>query len=749
MLGRVRTILLLAIVISGCTPARADDARGDAVAVLAKHCARCHTGARAQADFDFVTSPRRLVAAGFIVPGDAARSLIVQRIAAGEMPPETVKTRPSAAELATLRAWIDAMAAAPATAFRDDAELGRVLAADRAALARDAAPHARWLTLSHLANAGLGDGELEPYRVALAELLASLSWAPAPPAPVAIDAARTLYRIDLRELGWSAATWDAIRAAYPYGVARGAGVPDALRADWFVATASRPPLYHDILALPDTETGLGHLLGIDLAADIAAGRVARAGFTNSGVSQHNRIVERHATRHGALWRSYDFASSVGVENVFAHPLDFVPAGGELIFNLPNGLQAYMLVDAQGRRIAKAPTTIVSDPRRPDRAVENGLSCMGCHAHGIVDKADQIRDAIGDTVPIADRAEIERLHPRASQLSALYAQDRARFVAGLAAIGVTPPADPADEPITRVTARYEAELDLRTAAAELGLAADELTARLDRAGSRSSADHTRSCVSRPIASSSGVRRVLRTTSSNGRPRSRHHRHQPERWRSRHAFTVTRVSQAPQSIGRTSVSTPCASFTNTSWTASAASSGSASSTRQSRVTRARWVRCRSSKLVAVHTAVRTSGITSQRALRLQRSDIRLRGRCAMAGVPHAGCSSTALRIPNRADALRIHARAGGVARRGPGLLQAARLRGAPRRDAAGGERGRRPARQGLPSRAFREGLVGRRVAEGVRRDGEGRRRAVHLHRGDADGRRAGDEPVGHLGRADDPA
>jgi hypothetical protein len=484
MLGRVRTILLLALVASGCTPAQAEGdsreaARDAAVAVLTKHCARCHTGARAQADFDFVTNPRRLVAAGFVVPGDAERSLIVQRIAAGEMPPETVKTRPSAAELATLRGWIDAMAAPAAAGFRDDAEIERALATDRAALSRDAAPHARWLTLTHLANAGLGDAELEPYRIALAELLASLSWAPAPPAPVAIDAARTLYRIDLRELGWSATTWDTIRAAYPYGIARGAGVPDAIRADWFVATASRPPLYHDVLGLPATEAGLAHLLGIDLAADVAAGRVARAGFTNSGVSVNNRVIERHATRHGALWRSYDFASSVGVENVFAHPLDFVPAGGELIFNLPNGLQAYMLVDAQGRRIAKAPTTIVSDPRRPDRAVENGLSCIGCHAHGIIDKADQIRDAIGDTVPAADRVEIERLHPRAGQLTALYAQDRARFVAALAAIGVTPPADPADEPITRVTARYEAELDLRTAAAELGLSASELTARLDR------------------------------------------------------------------------------------------------------------------------------------------------------------------------------------------------------------------------------------------------------------------------------
>ena len=81
--------------------------------------------------------------------------------------------------------------------------------------------------------------------------------------------------------------------------------------------------------------------------------------------------------------------------------------------------------------------------------------------------------------------------------------------------------------------------------------------------------------------------------------------------------------------------------------------------------------------------------------------------------------------------------------------ARHRGAARGAAAGGQRGRRPAREGVPSPALRAGLVGRRLAEGVRRHGEGGRRAVHLHRRDADGRRARHEPLGHLGGADDPA
>ena len=45
----------------------------------------------------------------------------------------------------------------------------------------------------------------------------------------------------------------------------------------------------------------------------------------------------------------------------------------------------MLVDANNRRIDKAPTAIVSDPRRPDRAVEPGVSCMSCHLTGIQPK----------------------------------------------------------------------------------------------------------------------------------------------------------------------------------------------------------------------------------------------------------------------------------------------------------------------------------------------------------------------------
>jgi hypothetical protein len=108
------------------------------------------------------------------------------------MPPAGVRRRPGAAEIAALRAWIDGMAApaAPAAFRRDDA-VARALVADAAALPASARPFARWLTLTHLANAGVPEAVLERDRIAVAELLASLSWSAVPPAAIARWSARS------------------------------------------------------------------------------------------------------------------------------------------------------------------------------------------------------------------------------------------------------------------------------------------------------------------------------------------------------------------------------------------------------------------------------------------------------------------------------------------------------------------------------------------------------------------------------
>ena len=143
-------------------------------------------------------------------------------------------------------------------------------------------------------------------------------------------------------------------------------------------------LYHDILDLPETDRELETLLGVNAVENIrnAAGhRVWRAGFSDSGVSNNNRVVERHISRYGAYWKSYDFAGSVGTQNIFTHPLSFTHDGGEIVFNLPNGLQAYYLADAGGRRLDAAPIDIVSNPLL--RATQP--SAMGSPALGVIPK----------------------------------------------------------------------------------------------------------------------------------------------------------------------------------------------------------------------------------------------------------------------------------------------------------------------------------------------------------------------------
>ena len=110
-----------------------------------------------------------------------------------------------------------------------------------------------------------------------------------------------------------------------------------VHVDWFIATASLPPLYHDILGLPRTDSELEARLEVNVVENIrnAAGRrVWRAGFNDSGVSNHNRVVERHTSRYGAYWKSYDFAGSVGKQNIFTHPLSFTHDGGREYLQSP-------------------------------------------------------------------------------------------------------------------------------------------------------------------------------------------------------------------------------------------------------------------------------------------------------------------------------------------------------------------------------------------------------------------------------
>src|SRR5262245_20055877 len=479
--------------------------------VLKTHCYRCHgQDGSVEGSMNYVTDLAKLVARKKVVPNDLKGSRLYRRVDEGTMPPPDENPRPSAAEIAVLKKWIEAGAPAGEVAARatiTQADVFAAVLADLETMDRRARRFQRYFTLTHLYNAGLSDEELQTYRNALAKLVNSLSWGSKIVNPVAVDANRTVLRIDLSWYVWDATIWNRILQEYPYGIlddsvsARAVAVGTAakqplVRADWFVATASRAPLYYEILQLPSSLTELEKLIRVDAAENIRQERVSRIGFNGSGISRFNRVLERHDSAQGMYWRTYDFdeppANLVdringGLlpdrRNIFAFPLGpgglaenpFQHAGGEAIFALPNGLHAYYLVNAENARLNKGPINIVSDPKRPDRAVEAGVSCMGCHTTGILPKADQVLDHLAKNPKACKREEadvIRALYPGKDAGLQLMEADAKKCAETGAKVSKY-------EAVSTITQKYEADVDLVTGASEVGLSPDEFRARISQ------------------------------------------------------------------------------------------------------------------------------------------------------------------------------------------------------------------------------------------------------------------------------
>ncbi len=494
--------------------ARADDGTTlakKAKGILDANCHRCHGKDGAiEGGFNYILDRDKLVARKKIVPGQAEQSPLYKKVATGKMPPAGELPRPSDTDLAILKDWINAGAVADAvhidTPLVTEAAVFEMILADLEKQEKRSRRFLRYFSLAPLANAGMGPDEAQSYRNALAKLLNSLSWHPRVTLPKPIDADGLVLRIDLRDFMWDSTLWNRLVSEYPYGLLVDTAVSRAVivqtasrqpcvRLDWFVANASRAPLYYDLLQMPTNLSELERQLRVDVAVDIQQERVARAGFIGSGISRNNRLLERHEAMNGAYWRTYDFEAIPqnlndrdnllpDRRNLFAYPLGpgstdntFQHAAGEAIFNLPNGLQGYILINANNVRVDKGATAIVSDPKRPDRTVEAGVSCMNCHARGIIAKDDQIRDHVGKNPRAFSKADadlIKALYPPAAKTRALMEDDAERFRKALEKTGNKVGSV---EVVMAMTLRYEADVDLATLAAEAGVKPETLLDRI--------------------------------------------------------------------------------------------------------------------------------------------------------------------------------------------------------------------------------------------------------------------------------
>ena len=464
--------------------------------VLKRHCYSCHgENGTDEGGMNFVLNAARLKEKGKITAGQPDKSKLVSRITSMEMPPADSGSRPSAAEIQTLRDWITSGAVGSTPESRgfiaQDAIL-TAIAEDLSGTDERTRVFYRYFTITHLYNAGLDDEELNTVRLALAKLLNSLSWDRKIITPQSVDREKTVLRIDVRDLRWTRELWEILVLAYPYGLQQsstlaanvykqsGTRLP-YVRTDWFVAQASRPPLYYALLQLPDTIDGLQQQLKINFSQNVRQDRAIRAGFTKSGVSTNPRVIERHEISDGACWISYDFAASAGSRNFFNNPLNFEFDGNEVIFSLPNGLQAFMIFNREGARLDKAPSNIVRDPRAPDAAVMNGLSCLRCHANGIIPKQDEVRKHAAAN-PRAFNAEklktIEALYPASDTFERHQSDDQKRFREALTKIGIARISIDG-EPVFNTARRFSEPLDLAFASAEMGCSPADFLAAMDK------------------------------------------------------------------------------------------------------------------------------------------------------------------------------------------------------------------------------------------------------------------------------
>lgn len=478
-------------------------------------------------------------------------------------PPYASEPEMSLGDLKIVKDWIEAGAAQePLSTAQTEPERKTITVGDEYAavhqylkrLPEGDRKFQRFFTLSNLNNRLQKDfsaAQLRSVRAAVSKVLNSLSWKPDMVLPKPIDSTEAILVFDIRDMDWDASHsatqiefWQYLVEGYPYGISYESSddkelrehssavysmtenkVP-MIRADWFVSNASRPPYYHVLLydlvlpsvakrarvSVDDPEGGkftefqmtakdLESFLRVDVDANVARGRAARAAFAKSGVSSGSRLLERHSALFGAYWISYDFTRQNIDQDVLRKPFgrkgssklpnaedrEFQHDGGEIIFNLPNGLQGYLLVNAKGERLAFGPPALVSDGSRAlgNAQIVNAVSCMYCHSQGMIKGGftDEIRFSVAG-MSLEERALAKRLYLAPADFNVLLDKDEERFLRAVAACekDYYLPQEYAagfPEPIKAVAQRFvTGDLGLTEVATELSVAPEVLKTQIE-------------------------------------------------------------------------------------------------------------------------------------------------------------------------------------------------------------------------------------------------------------------------------
>ena len=512
-------------------PYAGDPIKQEAWRSLNNHCSSCHNirsvngggGLYRILDLDWLArgdGPKPYVDA--CTPNN---SLLLKMIHTGSMPKGSpINDVPSFAEdVAAIENWIHSLI--PESVQNSltkhkplkQGELYRLALSNLDSLHPSKLAHIRFISLALPYNTGVGEEDLKLFGSAVGKLMNLLSSGSRIVKPVEVNGSRgLLFRIDLRDYGWTPTNWIDLEKAYPYGRIpfrdqrfmelqnmTQATIP-IIRGDWMAFAASRPPLYYDLLRLPSTVEGLEHYVGgseFSPVINLRERRVIRAGYGagESGVSFNSRLIERHDLPGGGVyWKSYDFGGKNRRQNLEETPFGptvpnelasevegFIHDGGEYIFSLPNGLHGYFLATEQGQRIDTGPSEIVQDSSRMDRIITNGLSCISCHASGIQIRPDAIRDDVLSNPRFSHRAKrvLTELHPSPDRLARVMLSDEQDYLYELRKLDLAVASDSGRlvpvlagdgiEPVRYLSDWHEEALNVQRVAAEFDLSLEEL------------------------------------------------------------------------------------------------------------------------------------------------------------------------------------------------------------------------------------------------------------------------------------
>jgi hypothetical protein len=359
-------------------------------------------------------------------------------------------------------------------------------------------PFLRYVSLANRLNQGLCPEDLADDRAALIKAVNSLSTESTITVPEAIDADQVIYRVDLRDFGWDQPAtvdgvsftdkWEAIVAASPFAVEFAGDQADQVElqtttklplifSDALIDEATVGNLYYALIGIGATEDELLAQLGIDEDAQEEQKIVIRAGTSHSILSPQDVVAERLQVEafQGYYWSRYDLASSTGGQSIFANPLNFKEDSIAAVFSLRNGLNGYALFDAAGTRLTD--TNVLLDGTEPDGEAENSVSCSQCHAAGLNPISDEVRafaQANSRQFDADTFGEILDSFPIQTELDAVIQRDSAQYASALSRAGLQPSGV---DPIHTAYARFDGDVTLPVAAAELGVRADDLSREL--------------------------------------------------------------------------------------------------------------------------------------------------------------------------------------------------------------------------------------------------------------------------------